>query len=41
MGYGWETTMSPIPNILDGFDDSDFSMLKRADRQMGMFDKAN
>ncbi|MFL0197785.1 putative metallopeptidase [Clostridium sp. WILCCON 0269] len=41
MGYGWETTMSPIPNILEGFDDSDFSMLKRADRQVSMFDKAN
>ncbi|MFL0197309.1 putative metallopeptidase [Clostridium sp. WILCCON 0269] len=41
MGYGWETTMSPIPNILEGFDDSDFSMLKKADRQVSMFDKAN
>lgn len=41
MGYGWETTMSPIPNILDGFDDSDFNMLKKADRQVSIFDKAN
>lgn len=41
MGYGWETTMSPIPNILEGFDDSDFSMLKKADRQVSIFDKAN
>ncbi|WP_368490758.1 putative metallopeptidase [Clostridium sp. BJN0013] len=41
MGYGWETTMSPIPNILDGFDDSDFSILKKADRQVSIFDKAN
>lgn len=41
LGYGWETTMTPVPNLLEGFDDGDFKMLKRADKQMSMFDKAN
>lgn len=34
LGYGWETTISPIPNLLDGFDKEDFRMLKRADKQL-------
>lgn len=34
LGYGWETTISPIPNLLDGFDQEDFAMLKRADKQI-------
>ncbi|MPN09054.1 hypothetical protein SDC9_156342 [bioreactor metagenome] len=34
LGYGWETTLSPMPNLLDGFEEEDFAMLKRADRQM-------
>ncbi|AZV56055.1 putative metallopeptidase [Clostridium sp. AWRP] len=38
LGYGWETTMSPIPNILDGFNEDDFKMLKKADKQISMFD---
>lgn len=41
LGYGWETTMSPVPNLLEGFDEEDFSMLKKADKQMNMFDRAN
>lgn len=36
LGYGWETTLSPMPNLLDGFEEEDFAMLKRADRQMKM-----
>lgn len=39
LGYGWETTISPIPNILDGFDEDDFKMLKKADKQVSMFDR--
>lgn len=34
LGYGWETALSPMPNLLDGFEEEDFAMLKRADRQM-------
>lgn len=34
LGYGWETTISPIPNLLDGFDEEDFAMLKKADKQL-------
>ncbi|MHC1683715.1 MAG: putative metallopeptidase [Clostridiaceae bacterium] len=34
LGYGWGKTISPIPNLLDGFDNEDFKMLKRADKQM-------
>ena len=34
LGLGWETTLSPISNIMDGFNKEDFAMLKRADRQM-------
>lgn len=41
LGYGWETTKSAVPNLLDGFDESDFSMLKKADKQISMFEKAN
>lgn len=40
LGYGWETTLSPIPNLMNGFDTEDFEMLKKADRQTSMFDKA-
>jgi hypothetical protein len=40
LGLGWETTMSPIPNILDGFDEEDFRMLRKADKQVSIFDRA-
>lgn len=41
LGYGWETTISPIPDLLDGFNSEDFKMLKKADRQMRLdLDKA-
>lgn len=30
----WETTLSPVPNLMNGFDIEDFKMLKRVDRQM-------
>lgn len=33
-GLGWQTTMSPIPDIMDGFDTEDFAMLKKADKQL-------
>lgn len=39
LGYGWETTISPIPNLMDGFEDGDFSMLRKADKQVTLFDK--
>lgn len=34
LGYGWGKTITPIPNLMDGFDTDDFMMLKRADKQM-------
>ncbi len=34
LGYGWEKTISPIPNLLDGFNSEDFAMLKKADKQL-------
>jgi hypothetical protein len=34
LGLGWETTLSSVPNIMDGFDKEDFKMLKRADKQL-------
>ncbi|MFX0547930.1 putative metallopeptidase [Hathewaya histolytica] len=34
LGYGWETTISPVPNLLNGFEDDDFLMLKKADKQI-------
>lgn len=38
LGYGWETTLSPILNpisdLMNGFEEEDFSMLRKADRQM-------
>ncbi|ACQ52217.1 hypothetical protein EXN65_15990 [Clostridium botulinum] len=34
LGLGWETTLSPIPNLLEGFEDEDFKMLKKADKQL-------
>lgn len=34
LGYGWETTLSPIPNLLNGFNEEDFRMLKKADKQI-------
>lgn len=37
LGYGWETTLSPVPNLLEGFEEDDFKMLKKADKQL-MFD---
>ncbi|WP_027633075.1 putative metallopeptidase [Clostridium hydrogeniformans] len=40
LGYGWETTLSPIHNLLDGFDKEDFMMLKKADKQL-MFNLKN
>lgn len=40
LGLGWETTRSPIPNLLDGFDMSDFKMLKKADKQITFFDRS-
>jgi hypothetical protein len=41
LGYGWETTMSPIPDLLDGFNSDDFKMLKKAEKQMRLdLDKA-
>ncbi len=40
LGLGWETTMSPIPNILNGFDEEDFRMLRKADKQVSIFDRA-
>lgn len=39
LGYGWETTLSPIPNLMEGFDTEDFAMLKKADKQISLFDK--
>jgi hypothetical protein len=39
LGYGWETTISPIPNLMDGFDEDDFKMLRKADRQISFFDR--
>lgn len=41
LGLGWETTMSPIPNLLDGFDMNDFKMLRKADKQVTFFDKVS
>lgn len=40
LGYGWETTLSPVPNLLEGFEEEDFAMLRKADRQM-KFDLRN
>ncbi|MCY6957941.1 putative metallopeptidase [Clostridium brassicae] len=40
LGYGWETTLTPMPNLMDGFEDEDFAMLKKADRQL-KFDLRN
>lgn len=41
LGLGWETTLSPIPNIMDGFNKEDFAMLKKADKQLKFdFNKA-
>ncbi|WMJ81956.1 putative metallopeptidase [Clostridium sp. MB40-C1] len=40
LGYGWETTLTPMPNLMDGFEDEDFTMLKKADRQL-KFDLRN
>ncbi|KOC33883.1 putative metallopeptidase [Clostridium botulinum] len=40
LGYGWETTLSPMPNLMDGFQDEDFIMLKKADKQV-RFDLRN
>ena len=37
-GHGWEHTMSPITNLLDGFTEEDFKLLIKADRQIGIFD---
>ncbi|EPS56410.1 TPA: putative metallopeptidase [Clostridium botulinum] len=34
LGLGWETTLTPIPNLLEGFEDEDFKMLKKADKQL-------
>lgn len=37
LGYGWEKTLSPIPNLIDlmeEFEDDDFTMLKKADKQL-------
>jgi hypothetical protein len=39
LGYGWETTISPVPNLMDGFEDGDFSMLRKADKQVTFFDR--
>lgn len=39
LGYGWETTISPVINLLDGFEQDDFMMLRKADRQVTMFDR--
>lgn len=33
-GYGWETTISPVPNLMQGFDKEDFRMLRKADKQL-------
>lgn len=38
LGYGWEKTLSPIPNLMDGFSKDDFNMLKKADKQISVFD---
>lgn len=40
LGYGWETTKSDIPNLLDGFDMNDFRMLRKAEKQINFFDKS-
>ncbi|KEH96861.1 hypothetical protein Z962_05700 [Clostridium botulinum C/D str. BKT12695] len=40
LGYGWETTLSPMPDLMDGFEDEDFIMLKKADKQV-RFDLKN
>ena len=34
LGLGWETTLSPIPNLMNGFDKEDFRMLRKADKQL-------
>jgi hypothetical protein len=39
LGYGWETTMSPIHDLMNGFDKEDFRMLRKADRQISFFDR--
>jgi hypothetical protein len=39
LGYGWETTMSPIHDLMNGFDKEDFRMLRKADRQVTFFDR--
>lgn len=40
LGYGWETTISPIPDLMNGFDKEEFRMLRKADKQVTMFDRA-
>jgi len=37
LGHGWEHTMIPIPNLLEGFTEEDFRMLDKADRQVNIF----
>ena len=39
LGHGWEHTMSPITNLLEGFTEDDFKLLNKADRQIGIFDE--
>lgn len=38
LGYGWETTLSPVQDIMRGFEKSDFLMLRKADKQISIFD---
>lgn len=38
LGYGWETTMTPIPDLMKGFDKECFRMLRKADKQMSIYD---
>ncbi|MBC8062768.1 MAG: hypothetical protein H7Y18_19220 [Clostridiaceae bacterium] len=38
LGNGWEHTMSPIPNLLQGFTEEDFKLINKADRQVSVFD---
>ncbi|GAA0735590.1 putative metallopeptidase [Clostridium oceanicum] len=41
MGQGWEITKSPIPNLLENFTKEDFKFLKKADKQVTIYDYIN
>lgn len=41
LGFGWETTKSEIPNLLKEFTGEDFRMIRKADKQVTVFDYIN